>query len=118
MIIWVTLRWKVVVFVIQLCSPTISSRSLSVAIPRRRTAAPQRRVYLPFIRSARALVAEKGLCPRSCARRSASQRVLSALFRPRCTPSRFISKIRATLFRPSRHAPNIDPLTRVKSNPN
>jgi len=63
-------------------------------------------------------VAKKGLCPRSCACRSASQRVLSALFRPRCTPSRFLSKFRAILFRPSRHAPNIEPLTRVKSNPN
>lgn len=38
-------------------------------------------------------------------------------FRPRCTPSRFLSKFRATLLRLSRHAPNIEPLTRVKSNP-
>lgn len=65
-----------------------------------------------------ALLSLKRSCPRSCTRRSASQRVLSTLFPSQMHPSRFLPNFVPLCFGPSRHVPNIEPLTRVKSNPN
>lgn len=98
-------------------SPTFPSRPLSVANPSTTHNST----------STTRLLAIHPLCTRSRRRKRYLAPLLRASLclpaRPICAPPSqmhsfaFSFQIRATLLRLSRHAPNIEPLTRVKSNP-